>query len=263
MLKKLFSLILSVVIGLSLFLTSCVVNNIADVDSMSPSHWSTGLAVNLKPTNAKADTVYTVELYEKGELRGTTTVTWDQPQINVKSIQVVGFNLTQDEYNTYTEASWSNSKWWKSIFSVKVRNPNQTTYATKVVTTTTKAVTTKSVPINPSQQVSLKMTYPNGGEIWHIGDTVDITWTTKNWSHDVTIGISYDSGQTWNCLIVMDTPDVGKYTWVVKPLQWGSNGVMHMETVSTNCRIRIGLVTNSEVDYTPAISANDFTILPK
>lgn len=60
------------------------------------------VGVVLTPTgNAKANTVYTVELWEGDRLRGTTYVRWNQPQLNVGLDMYVCFPLTQEETRAY------------------------------------------------------------------------------------------------------------------------------------------------------------------
>lgn len=60
------------------------------------------LFVELEPTtSALADRPYLVELYEKGHLRATTTVTWNQPEINVLKAKRVLFPITTAEYDAY------------------------------------------------------------------------------------------------------------------------------------------------------------------
>lgn len=73
------------------------------------------LCVELKPTqNAKADYLYKVDLYEKGILRNTSTITWNQPEINVQYKKIVTFPVTSQEAEAY--------RWHKldDIFSADV-----------------------------------------------------------------------------------------------------------------------------------------------
>jgi hypothetical protein len=73
------------------------------------------LQVNVTPTSAtRAETEYVVELYEKGNLRDTSTVTWSTVELNVREEKYVYFPLTHDEVDAYM---------WKDlsdIFSAKV-----------------------------------------------------------------------------------------------------------------------------------------------
>jgi hypothetical protein len=73
------------------------------------------ICVDLKPVpSAIANKVYTVELYEKDKLRATTSVSWNQPEINVLSTKQIRFPATREEYDAYL---WENIS---HIFSVKV-----------------------------------------------------------------------------------------------------------------------------------------------
>ena len=76
-------------------------------------HYS--LNIDLKPTtSALANQSYLVELYEKGLLRDTTTVKWNQPEINVSKSKTVYFGITGAEYDAYLFQEL------RHIFSVRV-----------------------------------------------------------------------------------------------------------------------------------------------
>jgi len=53
-------------------------------------------------------------LYEKGKLRATTRVSWNQPEINVSSKKLVEFPVTKEEFDAYFMEDVSH------IFTVKV-----------------------------------------------------------------------------------------------------------------------------------------------
>lgn len=73
------------------------------------------LFVELEPTDsALANKAYVVDLYEKGNLRASTTVSWNQPEINVSSKKLAKFPVTKDEYDAYLMEDVSH------IFTVKV-----------------------------------------------------------------------------------------------------------------------------------------------
>jgi len=73
------------------------------------------LVFELEPTDlAVADKAYEVELYEKGIFRDTKSVSWSQPELNVKKKKWVGFPLSYEE----TQAYWGEDI--SHIFSVKV-----------------------------------------------------------------------------------------------------------------------------------------------
>jgi len=93
--------------------------NVATVERIWVSAvWVSGgsLYVELKPkSSAIANKAYTVELYEKGKLRETAKVSWNQPEINVSKMKPVKFSATRAESEAYAmERDLSN------IFSAKV-----------------------------------------------------------------------------------------------------------------------------------------------
>jgi hypothetical protein len=60
------------------------------------------LNVVLVPTSSALENYeYEVQLYEKGENRDSTTVTWNQPEINVSKSKKVSFEITPEEYKAY------------------------------------------------------------------------------------------------------------------------------------------------------------------
>jgi hypothetical protein len=82
------------------------------------------LNVSLMPTSsAKADITYNVDLYEKGQFMGMTTVNWNQPQINVHDEATVSFPISDTEGSAYWGKDVSN------IYSVKITT-NTTTIST-------------------------------------------------------------------------------------------------------------------------------------
>jgi len=61
---------------------------------------------------------------------------------------------------------------------------------------------------------SLTVQSPNGGEVWLVGETEDITWTDVN-VYDVKIELSADNGSNWST-IAESTPNTGTYSWIVE-----------------------------------------------
>lgn len=74
--------------------------------------------------------------------------------------------------------------------------------------------TTQNTAI-PNQYPTLTVTYPKGGEIWHVGDTVTITWTSANIPKDDSIKISINLGDKKGFSITQSTPNTGSYKWIV------------------------------------------------
>lgn len=99
---------------------STPIATIAELDSIGLSvHTLFGypynLCVWLKPTtSAVVDRTYVVELYEKGHLKDTTTVSWNQPELNVLKAKAVEFPITEAEFDAYFGEDISH------VFSVRV-----------------------------------------------------------------------------------------------------------------------------------------------
>ena len=129
--KKLL-LLMATIIMVSILVSSCSVINsitskintggnggIATVGKLYiDAVWSNnGGQIDVPITPAKlavADTTYTVQLFEKGSLRATATVSWNQPQINVATAMIIQFPCSYVEWQAY------NGKDLTGTFSVKV-----------------------------------------------------------------------------------------------------------------------------------------------
>jgi len=78
--------------------------------------------------------------------------------------------------------------------------------------------------IGPPQ---IRVTSPNGGEVWVVGETHDITWISENfYGENVKIEFSADDGATWTSVVDI-TPNDGVYSWVVP------------DTVSDLCKVKV------------------------
>ncbi|KPK99473.1 MAG: hypothetical protein AMJ91_07710 [candidate division Zixibacteria bacterium SM23_73_3] len=78
--------------------------------------------------------------------------------------------------------------------------------------------------IGPSQ---IRVTSPNGGEVWIAGETHDITWVSENfYGENVKIEFSADEGNTW-MTIIENTPNDGAYPWLVP------------DTTSDMCKVKV------------------------
>jgi hypothetical protein len=118
----------------------------------------------------------------------------------------------------------------------------------RVVNQTTPTTTTKALS-QITGQSTIKLTYPIGGETWHVGQTVTIKWTSSNLpSNDtVSLQLSADGGKVMPWMQIGErVTNTGSYKWVV-------SGV----TVDTHtATFRISSITYS--DY-----SKEFTILTK
>ena len=95
---------------------------------------------------------------------------------------------------------------------------------------------------------------PNGGEIWGVGTTQQITWVAENYvgsKSNVKLEYSTNSGGSW-LPIEESVPDTGSYDWTVPA------------TLSENCRVKVSDPTDgdpfdiSDADF--SIREPDFSI---
>jgi len=172
-------------------------NAIAIVQNMSVvNDYVTGngyvLDLSLTPTSlAIANTQYTVSLYDEGTYRDSTTLSWDQNDLNINYSTDITFPISENEYETYQ------GKDLTGVFSI-------------TVSPTTSAQTTATGYTPPY----INLTSPEPLEDWYVGENVTITWTTTNIPSSTTFnvylvtpdGIKYLIGTTLN---------TGSFNWVV------------------------------------------------
>ncbi len=73
----------------------------------------------------------------------------------------------------------------------------------------------------------IRVTSPNGGEVWIVGETHDITWVSENfYGENVDIEFSTDGGTNW-ITIIDNTPNDGVYSWLVP------------DTTSDMCKVKV------------------------
>ncbi|MEO0092472.1 MAG: S8 family serine peptidase, partial [candidate division WOR-3 bacterium] len=78
------------------------------------------------------------------------------------------------------------------------------------------------------------VTSPNGGEVWYVGETRNITWTTAGIGGNVDIYYSTNGGSSWNN-VILNVSDNGSYPWQIPntPTTQGKVRVRHVQ-VSSN-----------------------------
>ena len=106
------------------------------------------------------------------------------------------------------------------------------------IETTTMQLTTNTTVIplktTPSQNYrvglpTITLTYPNGGETWHVGDVVTIKWTSANLPTNtaVNISLSLASKQPYSPSVILpigSTTNSGSFTWTVTNNSVATNG---------------------------------------
>jgi photosystem II stability/assembly factor-like uncharacterized protein len=99
--------------------------------------------------------------------------------------------------------------------------------------------------VDPGGSPQITVTSPNGGEIWEVGSTHNITWNSTGYIDDVAIQYSTNNGSSWTT-IQYNTNNDGIYAWTVH------------NTPSNQCRVRISDTTGVPSD----ISDSTFSIVP-
>ncbi len=86
----------------------------------------------------------------------------------------------------------------------------------------------------------LAVTAPNGGEVWYVGETYDISWAPSGIGGDVFMEYSTNSGSTWLVLTVA-TPDDGSHSWLIPntPTTHGAVKITHL-TCTNNIDVSDG-----------------------
>lgn len=147
---------------------------------------------------AIANEVYTVYLYDEGNYRDSTTVSWNQPEINVSDSASVSFPISQTEYNAYYGKDVSN------VFSVSV-------LLTPVTTSTTQTYL-QTTDISAS---GINITSPHNLDDWYVGEKVTIEWTSdESIPSNATLKVYLDTVDGIKYLIGT-TPNTGSFSWVV------------------------------------------------
>src|SRR2546425_2412659 len=75
---------------------------------------------------------------------------------------------------------------------------------------------------------------PNGGEVWTVGSSQNITWTTGGSVPNVKLAYSTDGGSTYPNVIIASTPNTGTFAWTIP------------DTISATVRVRVSDVNNPD-----------------
>lgn len=130
--------------------------------------------------------------------------------------------------------------------------------------------TSKEATINPNKQPSIKVTYPSGGETFHVGQTVNITWKASNLPQDANISIDISNDSMNRVALPLagqhgGVPNTGSYKWVVTssyvsvpdmgiPSNWNTS------YIGTHMRIRVSWGSWSNGNLVGYADTPDFTI---
>jgi hypothetical protein len=130
---------------LALCSTACLTSNSAGAANLvsitapdaGGEGWNMGfdesLVVKLKPNSTtQSNTSYTVDLYEKGKLRATSSVSWSDPDFNMKNAQYVHFPLSDAEFQAYSKGRLPTRDEWLKTGNSSIYKNLQETFSVKV-----------------------------------------------------------------------------------------------------------------------------------
>jgi hypothetical protein len=98
------------------------------------------------------------------------------------------------------------------------------------------------------------LTSPNGGEVWNVNTTQNITWTASTiYSSTVKLEFSTDNGATWNDIITSTTNN-GTYAWTIPNLQT-TQALVRVSAIGSVAVSDVSNATFSILLPTPIITA--------
>jgi hypothetical protein len=150
------------------------------------------------------------------------------------------WGLRSGSYKIYFDATYALGKLTSEWYNDK------TSFAAANTVNVAAGEDVENINAKLSSKASIKVTSPNGGEVWLKGTTQTITWTTTGTVGAVKIQYSINGGTTYTS-IISSTPNDGSHGWVVpsKP--------------SSNCLIR---VSETDDGNPTDVSNATFTIGP-
>jgi len=144
---------------------------------------------------------------EKWKRDTSHQITWSSNIGGYVKIELLkGGSLVQ----TISSSTSNDGSFWWSIPSSTTIGSN---YRIRISSTTYTSISSQSVnDFTISQQYSVDLTYPNGGETFDLGSTYSITWTGN-----VVGSVKLDlyRGSTHSLTITSSTPNDGIYSWKV------------------------------------------------
>jgi hypothetical protein len=160
---------------------------------------------------------------------------WD-----IGSVQTIRWTSTGITGNVRIDLSRDGGSTWTTIISSTpndgseqwtVTGPPTNRARIRIVSLANPAiwdVSDQDFTIRDTTPPSVRVTSPNGGEVWRVGETRKITWTATDNVGVTRIDIFYstDGGRTWRT-IATGLSNTGSYNWRIP------------NTPSTNCLVRI------------------------
>jgi|GEM_PF-877336 len=152
-------------------------------------------------------------------------ITWTQTGITNVKLEYTADNGTNwYQITASTSASTGSYSW-------TIPNAVSTQCRVRITDVSNSSISSQSNSFfSISQNSSVTVTSPNGGENWVVGSSHNITWTSSNVSN-VRLEFTTNNGNIWSSITTSTSATTGSYAWTIP------------NAVSSNCKIR---VTNTE-----------------
>ena len=177
------------------------------------------------------------------DVGSTHNITWSRSGNTGSSVKL--------QYSTNGGSSWKsihNATPNDGSYSWRIPDAPSTNCLVKVTSTSNSSyydISNSNFTIREQISNSLTVTSPNGGQVWDVGSTHNITWSRSgNTGSSVKLQYSTNGGSSWKS-IHNATPNDGSYSWRIP------------DAPSTNCLVKVTSTSNSSY-YD--ISNSNFTI---
>lgn len=124
-------------------------------------------------------------------------------------------------------------------------------------------------PSGPASTALITITSPKAGAVFHVGDSLRVTWTVKNDPSRVVdavgISLSPDDGKTWGAMhsnsIGPAAANWGKFAWLIPDsLYIATQNRKYQLKGNKTCKVRVAQYSTQDADMIVASEA--FTIDP-
>ncbi|MCP4149469.1 MAG: hypothetical protein GY757_17105 [bacterium] len=156
----------------------------------------------------------------------THNITWNSTG-TISTVKIEYTSNNGSSWNTIRATTTNDGSYAWSIPDV-----DSTTCLVRISDSAYPTVTDNSNSNFSISSASLTLVAPNGGELWTVGSTQYITWSSGGSVGNIKLEYTTNSGSSWNT-IVSSTGDDESYTWTVP------------DTPSSNCKVRISPTSGS------------------
>src|SRR2546426_111835 len=183
-------------------------------------------------TNFKIRGAFGVTAPNGGEVwtvGASRTITWT----TTGTIPNVKLEYSKDNFTTATVIAASTSNTGSYTWTV----PNDISATVKVRVADAADSTVNDVSdANFKIMAAFAVTSPNGGEIWTVGATQAITWTTSGTVANVKLEYSTDGGVSYPFVVAASAANTGSFSWTIP------------DSISNTVRVRVSDVTDASTN---------------